>query len=144
MNDPEWHGFLIGCQPTPRLHVTYLSPSGYPEEGWHSFRAEAVAPGFSAQFNFASLLDEFKLFKSQVVAMHEALQGMAHFESTESNVIVKATMDRFGHVFWEVTLSGAWQGESQPTLTFSIEDDQTSLAKIVKQIEGMLKAQSPA
>ena len=100
MNESEgWHGFWIGQQPTLCLWITYLKPSGIPEEGWHLFRAEAAAPGFKALFDFQSQLGEFAIFREQVLAMHKTLQGEAHFESMESNVLVDGTMDRFGHVF---------------------------------------------
>jgi hypothetical protein len=146
MNEQEndWHGFWIGQQPTLTLCITYLNSTGIPEEGWHLFRAEAVAPGFKALFEFESRLGEFKRFADQIRAMHETLQGAASFESTESNVVVDSTMDRFGHVFWEVVLCSPRSGETWPKLTFNIEEDQTRLWNVAAKIGNMLESLSVA
>ncbi len=140
MNQSDyWHGFRIGQQPTVCLLITYLKPIGIPEEGWHLFRAEAAAPGFEVLFDFESQLGDFAAFKDQVTAMHNTLQGEAHFESMESNVIVDCTMDRFGHVFWAITLRSPRTGEILPELTFSIQEDQTLLWNVAAKIGDMFE-----
>jgi hypothetical protein len=135
----DWHGFWIGQQPTLCLWITYLKASGIPAEGWHLFRAEAAAPGFKALFDFHSQLGEFGVFRNQVLAMHETLRGEAHFGSTESNALVDGTMDRFGHVFWAVTLRSPRSGEVWPELKFNIQEDQTRLWNVAAKIEDMLE-----
>jgi hypothetical protein len=140
MNEADdWHGFWIGQQPTLYLWITYLNPSGAPEEGWHLFRAEAVAPGFKALFDFDSQLGEFVAFRAQVLAMHETLQGEAHFESMDSKVSVDGTMDRFGHVFWAITLRSPRPAETWPELTFNIQEDQTLLWNVAAKIGDMFE-----
>ena len=135
MNESEgWHGFWIGQQPRLRLWITYLKPSGVPEEDWHLFRAEAAAPGFKALFDFQSQPGEFAAFRNQVLAMHETLQGEAHFESMESNVLVDCTMDRFGHVFWAIILRSPRSAETWPELTCNIQEDQTLLWNVAAKI----------
>lgn len=136
----DWSGFLIGQQPTLWLRVTYLKPSGAPEEGWHLFRADAVTPGFKALFDFEAQLGEFTIFRDQVLAMHNRLQGEAHYESLEANVVVDGTMDRSGHVFWKVTLRSQ-KGDS-PVLTFDINEDQTMLWNIAATIGDMVESLS--
>lgn len=140
-NEPdEWLGFWIGQQPTLWLCVTYLEPAGAREEGWHLFRAEANVPGFKALFDFESQLAEFSSFREQVLAMHEKLQGEAQFESTESNVLVKSTMDRFGHVFWAMKLRHPRGGETWPELSFNIQEDQTMLWNVAAKIGDMFES----
>ena len=140
MNEADdWHGFWIGQQPTLCLWITYLKPSGIPEEGWHLFRVEAIASDFKALFDFESQLGEFATFRDKVLAMYETLQGEAHFESMESNVLVDCTIDRFGHVFWTVTLRGPGSGEIWPELTFNIQEDQTLLWNVAAKIGDMFE-----
>jgi hypothetical protein len=67
-------------------------------------------------------------------------QGEAHFASTESNVLVDGTMDRFGHVFWSVTLRGPRSGEVWPELKFNIQEDQTLLWNVAAKIGDMFEA----
>ena len=136
----DWHGFWIGQQPTLSLWITYLERRGRDEEGWHLFRAEAAAPGFKALFDFESQLGEFGVFRNQLLAMHKTLQGEAHFGSTESNVLVDGTMDRFGHVFWSATLRSPRSGEVFSELKFSIQEDQTLLWNIAAKIGDMFEA----
>ncbi|MGC9993547.1 MAG: hypothetical protein ABSD52_14305 [Candidatus Cybelea sp.] len=140
MNESEdWHGFWIGQQATLCLWITYLQPSGISAEGWHLFRAEAAAPGFKALFDFQSQLGEFAIFREQVLAMYKTLQGEAHFESMQSNVLVDCTMDRFGHVFWAINLRSPRGGETWPELTFNIQDDQTLLWNVGAKIGDMFE-----
>lgn len=140
-NDTDrWHGFWIGQQSSLCLWISYVGPSGIPEEGWHLFRAEAASQGFKALFDFESQLGTFAIFRKQVMEMNETLQGEAHFESTESNVVVDATMDRFGHVFWAVTLRSPHSGEILPELTFNIQEDQTMLWNVAAKIGDMFES----
>ena len=71
--------------------------------------------------------------------MYETLRGEAHFETTESNVSVDGTMDRFGHVFWAVTLRSPRSGEIWPELKFNINEDQTLLWNVAAKIEDLLE-----
>ena len=136
-----WHGFWIGQRPAMCCCITYLNPIGAPEEGWHLFRAEAVAQGFKALFEFESQLGPFAAFRDQALIMYKTLQGEAHFESTEDDVSVDGTMDRFGHVFWRLTLSSphGHSADAWTRLTFSIEEDQTLLWNVSAKIEDMLE-----
>jgi hypothetical protein len=142
VNDSDdWFGFWIGQQPALCLWITYLSPE-VPSD-CHSFRAEAAAPGFQALFDFIARIGEFEAFRDQVKRMYETLQGTARFESIEGNVIVDATIDRLGHVFWKITLHSHTGGEMiSPELTFSIEEDQTLLWNVAAKIEDMLECLS--
>lgn len=134
----DWEGFWIGQQPTLTLRVVYLNPTGRPEEGWHQFLAEATAGGFNARFTFESLLDAFEEFGVQVRSMYDTLKGAAHFKSTESNVAIDASIDRFGHVFWAVLLRSG--DADAPELKFAIEQDQTLLFNVASKIDEMLFA----
>jgi hypothetical protein len=139
MNDSDdWFGFWIGQQPTLCLWITYLNPE-VPSD-FHSFRAEAAAPGFQARFDFVARVGEFENFRDQVKRMYETLHGTAHFDSVESNVSVDATIDRLGHVFWKIILrSDTGTLPASPEFTFRIEEDQTLLWNVAAKIEDMLE-----
>jgi hypothetical protein len=110
-----------------------------PEGPFHRFRAEAAAPGFKASFDFVARLGEFEAFRDQAERMYETLRGTAEFWSIESNVIVDATIDRLGHVFWTIVLrSDTGTVPASPQLTFSTQEDQTLLWNVAAKIEDML------
>lgn len=70
--------------------------------------------------------------------MYETLNGSARFESVDSNVIIEGTMDRFGHVFWNITLRSPDGGLHE--LRFLVEEDQTLLWNVHAKIDDMLEA----
>jgi hypothetical protein len=137
-NGRQWVGFCIGTETGPRLRVTYIAATGIPEEGWHRFRVEAAVPGFTARFEFESLLDVIAGFRDNVLAMSETLRGAAALRFTEEDVRIHGEMsDRLGHVLWRIELRhGVWD---PVTLRFDIQDDQTTLRKIAAQCNSLLK-----
>lgn len=81
----------------------------------------------TTRFDFQSQLGELATLRDHVLAMHETLEGGAHFESMESNVLVERTIDRFGHVFGAMILRISRGAETWAELTFNIQEDQTLL-----------------
>ena len=134
----DWEGFCIGREPTPALRVVYLKAAGIPEEGWHQFSAEAATECFTGRLIFESLLYPFEDFMHQVKSMYDTLKGEAHFESMEGEVSVDATIDKFGHVFWTISLCPNLSRSSE--LMFTIEQDQTLLLNVASKIDEMLVA----
>lgn len=73
--------------------------------------------------------------------MYKTVQGDAGFESMEADVLVEGTMDRFGHVFWRLTLSSPHgrSADAWTKLTFNVEEDQALLWNMAEKIEDMLE-----
>ena len=129
-------GFWIGQQPTQTIHITYLGPTGFPEEGWHKFLVVAVAAGFGARLECATFLEPVRAFGREVRSMYETLRGNARLSFTESNLRIDGSVDRLGHVTWKIVISG--DGVWPPTLTFQIDEDQTLLWNVSAKIESLL------
>jgi hypothetical protein len=134
-------GFCIGYQPTLRLHVAHLDGHG---DAWCAFRAEAVAPGFKADFSFDAQLAEFAALADQIQEMDKTLQGAIQFETLKANLSIDAKIDHLGHVLWSVALRVYASLEVVPELTFSIEGDQTMLKGIAEQISQMIQSAQAA
>lgn len=132
-------GFCIGHQPTLRLHVTHLDGHG---DDWCTFRAEAVAPGFKADFSFDAQLAEFAALADQILEMDKTLQGTIQFETHEANLSIDAKIDHLGHVLWSAALRV--YASLGPELTFSIQGDQTMLKGIAEQISHMIQSAQAA
>jgi len=118
---PDRAGFWIGQQPTLTLVVEHIAPS---LDGRHRFFVEAAAAGSAVSFECETLLEPLKNFSSELLAVHENLQGIARLNFTGSQLEINATIDKHGHVFWAVNL---WACDADKPFTFTIEEDQTRL-----------------
>jgi hypothetical protein len=75
----------------------------------------------TTRFDFQSQLGELATLRDHVLAMYETLEGGAHFESMESNVLVERTIDRFGHVFGAMILRISRGAETWAELTLTFK-----------------------
>ena len=53
--------------------------------------------------------------------------------------MVDCKIDRFGHVFWAISLRSPRGGKIWPELTFNIQEDQTLLWNVAAKIGDMLE-----
>jgi hypothetical protein len=121
--------------------LSYSHPVSPLEEGWHNVDVEAdLGSRFRAKFECATQLDAFVKFRDKMKLLHEQLTGSAELTFTEDEVRIKCTMERLGHVSWDIRL---WKhscglGETNATLTFRLDDDQASLPGVIAELDELL------
>lgn len=117
-----------------------INPHGEPAgEIWHRFEASFNGGNFHANVSADCMIREFVPFRDELMALNRDLCGTAKLETVEDDFALTATMDKLGHISWEghVGLIRPWE-PSDARLEFYLTDDQTSLPKLIAQLDEII------
>lgn len=114
-------------------YVSIDLPEGDSGEGWIETRAEIVVDGFKGQIRPWFRWIELNRFANQLRLVFETLKGTAELLPCESQLILRLTCDKCGHISMKGNASSNIAGDN--TLTFEIALDQTCLAEPLRVLE---------
>ena len=106
------------------------------DANWVKGFVNVKAGGFSGEFKADFMTVDFESFKTELIKLYENLNGIATFNTLESQVEIKIIGDGIGHLSAECEVTDyAGMGNK---LQFKINFDQTHIPKILKQLEKII------
>jgi len=101
---------------------------------WAEVSILAETPQFRAAFDESIMLWELTTFREDLKRLHTDLSGEIVWRSVETFVNLKATMDRLGHIHWEIDLI---RYHPTATLYLEFESDQSYLPALIEQLDSI-------
>ena len=103
------------------------------DANWLKGFVNVKAGGFSGEFKADFMTVDFESFKTELTKLYVNLNGIATFNTLESQVEIKIIGDGIGHLSAECeVMDYAGMGNK---LEFKINFDQTHIPKILEQLE---------
>lgn len=103
------------------------------DANWVRGFVNVKAGGFSGEFKGDFMTVDFESFKTELTKLYDKLNGIATFNTLESQVEIKIIGDGIGHLSAECeVMDYAGMGNK---LEFKINFDQTHIPKILNQLE---------
>ena len=105
------------------------------DRNWLRSFVKVKAGVFSGEFKADFMTVDFVGFKNELANLYEKLNGIAIFQTLESQVEIKIVGDGIGHLNAKcVVMDGAGIGNK---LEFEISFDQTHIPKILNQLKNI-------
>ncbi|WP_146185112.1 WapI family immunity protein [Flavobacterium pallidum] len=115
------------------IEYSYQSSETYWDGNWVNSNVSVKAGAFSGSFNACLMTIDFENFKNELVKLYEKLNGIAVFQTIESQVGIKIIGDGIGNLNAEcIVLDNAGYGN---ILEFEINFDQSHIPKILNQLD---------
>ena len=116
-----------------------LSHDCGPEEhqAFHRCSISLGVPGFRSEFSCNVRIPDARSFRDQLSRLHRLLSGNAKFASIELEIELDGKISKLGHLTWNGSLTLP-NGEDWSTLTFIIRDDQSSLPRIISELDAFI------
>ncbi|WP_316736620.1 hypothetical protein [Pedobacter aquatilis] len=103
------------------------------DKNWVKGFVKVRAGGFLGEFTADFMTTDFVSFKIELAKLYDKLNGIATFNTLESQVEIKIVGDGIGHLKAECeVMDNAGTGNK---LEFEIDFDQTHIPKILNQLE---------
>jgi len=99
---------------------------------WAEVSIIAETPEFRAAFEASIMPWELTTFREDLKRLHTDLSGEIVWNTVEHFLDLKATMDRLGHIHWEVELI---RHHPTTTLYLEFESDQSYLPALIEQLD---------
>ena len=104
---------------------------------WHRFDAAFESDSFRATVCLEMPIAFLVSFREELVALNRDIRGSAKLETVERDLMLMGEVDKLGHIEWTGSLCYP-SSIPESTLTFTIQDDQTSLAGIIAQVDALV------
>ncbi|GAB2775466.1 WapI family immunity protein [Salinimicrobium soli] len=104
---------------------------------WVKSNVSLKAGGFSGQFACDLMISDFQIFKEQLSALYEKMDGIAIFSTVEEQIDIKIKGDGLGH--FEAQCKVMDSPGTGNSLDFELEFDQTFIPQIVNQLEKVIQ-----
>ena len=120
-----------------------------PRASWlwqpHTFLVAFSDAAFKATITFDSTVGPFVSLRDQLAVLNQELKGEGSLLTSEWDLELEVVVDKRGHLKWTGTMRHPGP-VPESTLSFEIEDDQTSLDDIIAQLSTIVQeaiAESP-
>jgi hypothetical protein len=104
---------------------------------WHHFQCTFTSSALNAHVSFDTIVDSFVSFRDDLARVSRELRGNAQLTTLESDLRLEASIDKLGHIRWSGMLRHPGPVPEE-TLEFWIEDDQTSLSRIIAELDAII------
>lgn len=117
----------------------YPNSADIHDKNWLKALVEMQSGGFQGALNIDLWISDFTLFKNELEQLYQKLEGTAHFENIEDNIIIHLTGNGRGHINVSAILKD-FDGRHENSLEINFEIDQSFIPKLVADIQKLVSS----
>ena len=118
-------------------HACAAPPSDSGPYTEHRFDCNFISKAVEAHLTLETTIGPFVSFRDELAQIDRAVTGRAELKTSGADLTLQAEIDKLGHIKWSGVLRHPGPIPEE-RLEFWIEDDQTSLSRIVEELTAII------